>query len=49
MRESFDKVRERIISEGAESYRDEFKSSDDERKQKVESEIQERTRLLMEL
>ncbi len=49
MRESFDKVRERVISEGAESYRDEFKSSDDERKQKVESEIQERTRLLMEL
>lgn len=49
MRESFDKVREGIISKGAESYRGEFRSSDEERKQKVESEIQERTHLLMEL
>ena len=49
MRESFDKVREGIISKGAESYRGEFKSSGEERKQKVESEIQERTQLLMEL
>ena len=49
MRESFDKVREGIISKGAESYRGEFRSSGEERKQKVESEIQERTKLLMEL
>lgn len=49
MREAFNKIREVIISKGAESYRRKFRSSDEARKQKVESEIQERTRLLMEL
>jgi hypothetical protein len=49
MRESFEKVRERIISEGAKSYRDEFGSSDEQRRQKVEAEILKRTRLLREL
>lgn len=49
MREAFNKVREGIISKGTELYRAEFRSSDEERKQQIESEIQERTRLLIEL
>lgn len=49
LRETFDQVRDRIISKGAESNRGEFRSSDEARKQKIESEIQERTQLLMEL
>ena len=46
MREAFNKVREEIIKKGAEIYRRERKSSDQET---VESEIQKRTGLLMEL
>lgn len=49
MREAFNKIKDKIISQGAESYRREFRSSDEERKQKIESEIKERTNLLMEL
>ena len=49
MREVFNKVREGIINKGVESYRGEFRSSSHDRKQQVESEIQERIRRLMEL
>ncbi len=49
MREAFNKIRDEIISEGAESYRGEFRSSDEGRKQTVELEIQKRTRLIMGL
>lgn len=49
MREAFSQIRDEIITNGAESYRNEFQSSDDEKKQQVEAEIAKRTRLLMEL
>ena len=48
MRAAFEKVKGTINENGAKSYRDEFKASES-RKQQTESEIQERTRLLMEL
>ncbi len=49
MREAFEKIRDEIIKEGAESYRSEFKSSDEAMREEIESEVQERTQLLKEL
>lgn len=49
MRKAFNNIRDKIIRRGAELYRNEFKYSDGERRQEVETEIQERIRLLMEL
>jgi len=46
MREAFNKIRDNIISEGAKSYREEFKSSD---QNEIEREIAERIRLMKEL
>jgi len=49
MRDAFEKVRVEIANKGAESYRREFRSTDEERNKQIESEIQKRIQLLMEL
>jgi len=49
MRDAFEKVRVEIANKGAESYRREFRSTNEERNKQIESEIQKRIQLLMEL
>ncbi len=49
MREAFHNIRDNIIKEGSESYRTEFNPTDETKKQQIESEIQKRAKLIMEL
>lgn len=49
MREAFYNIQDNIIKEGSESYRREFNPTDETKKQRIEFEIQERIKLIMEL
>jgi hypothetical protein len=49
MREAFDNVKNQIINNTANMWRRELKSSSDERKQRLEKEIQENTELFLKL